>query len=80
MFGLGLPEILVIAIAAAVLLFGGKKIVELARSMGRVSGEFKKGKHEVERELKAEEEEAVAPSVTTGTEIDQSKVVDKTNV
>jgi len=54
MFGLGLPEIIVILLAIGILLFGGKKIVELARSMGRVSGEFKKGKQEIERELKAE--------------------------
>lgn len=72
MFGLGFSEILVIVIAAAVLLFGSKKIVELARSMGRVSGEFKKGKREVERELESEavventpvkENENTAPSV-----------------
>ncbi len=52
MFGLGLPEIIIIALAVGVLFFGGRKITELARSMGRVSGEFKKGKQEIEEELK----------------------------
>ena len=52
MFGLGLPEIIIIALAVGVLFFGGKKITELARSMGRVSGEFKKGKQDIEEELK----------------------------
>ncbi len=54
MFGLGLPEILIIAVAIGILLFGSKKIVEIARSLGRFSGEFKKGKQDIERELKAD--------------------------
>lgn len=57
MFGLGIPEIIVILLAVGVLLFGSKKIVELARSMGRFSGEFKKGKKEIEAELRQGEEE-----------------------
>ncbi len=52
MFGLGLPEIAVIVLVVGVLFFGGKKITELARSMGRASGEFKKGRKEIEEELK----------------------------
>jgi len=55
MFGLELPEVLIILVAFVVLFSGGKKIVELARSLGRFSGEFKKGKREVEKELHDEE-------------------------
>lgn len=60
--GLGIPEIVIIILAIAVLLFGGKKITELARSLGSASGEFKKAKKEVELELKAEEEKAMTQS------------------
>jgi sec-independent protein translocase protein TatA len=64
--GLGIPEIVIIGLAIAVLLFGGKKITELARSLGSASGEFKKAKKDVERELKAEEEKAMrAPAAQT---------------
>lgn len=51
MFGLGVPEVVIIVLVVAVLFFGGNKIVDFARSLGRVTGEFKKGKREVENEL-----------------------------
>jgi len=56
---LGFGEILIIILAIGVFLFGGKKIVEVARAMGRFSGEFKKGKKEIEREMKEAEEEEI---------------------
>lgn len=58
MFGLGIPELVLIALALGVLFFGGPKILELSKSLGRASGEFKKGKQDVERELHAGEQEA----------------------
>jgi sec-independent protein translocase protein TatA len=36
---------------AATILFGGKKIPELARGLGRSIGEFKRGKAEFDREV-----------------------------
>jgi sec-independent protein translocase protein TatA len=51
MFGIGLPEIVIILVVVIILFFGGKKISELARGMGRFTGEFKKGKMEIEKEL-----------------------------
>lgn len=45
-------EWVVIIIAVILLLFGAKKIPEFARSLGRATSEFKRGKMEVEREIK----------------------------
>ena len=48
----GVTEIIIIAIIAAILLFGGKKINDIGRSLGRFTTEFQKGKIEAEKELK----------------------------
>ena len=53
LLGLGGTEILIIIVIAAILFFGGKKIPEFAKALGRAMGEFKKGRLEVERELQA---------------------------
>jgi sec-independent protein translocase protein TatA len=42
---LGLPEIIII-LAIVLLLFGAKRLPEMARSLGRSSREFKKGMKE----------------------------------
>ncbi len=52
-----MPEIIIIVLVVAVLFFGSGKITEFAKSLGRVTGEFKKGKKEVEEELKDVTEE-----------------------
>ncbi len=49
---LGMPEILIIVLVVVVLLFGAKKLPELARSIGRAKGEFDRGKMEIEREIR----------------------------
>ena len=48
----GGSEWIFIIIAVAILIFGAKKIPELARTLGRSKGEFEKGKIESEKELK----------------------------
>ena len=58
MFGLGITEIIIIAVAIGVFFFGGKKLAEWAKNLGRFTGEFKKGKKEVEKELQEGEKEA----------------------
>ena len=44
------PLQLLICLAVLLLLFGGKKIPDLARSLGKAKGEFKKGLAEGEKE------------------------------
>jgi len=46
---IGLPEIVII-LAIVLLLFGAKRLPEMARSLGRSSKEFKKGLQEGEDE------------------------------
>ena len=55
MFGLGFPELVIILVVIVVFFFGGEKISELARGLGRFTGEFKKGKAEMEKEIKKAE-------------------------
>ena len=52
MFGLGVGEVVIIVVIFAIVFFGGKKITGFGKSMGRFTGEFKKGKMEIENELK----------------------------
>lgn len=49
---MGFTELAIIVVLAIIVFFGGKKIAELARSAGRASAEFKKGKLEAEKEVK----------------------------
>jgi sec-independent protein translocase protein TatA len=51
---LGMPEILIIILVIVILLFGAKKLPELARSLGRAKGEFDRGKMEIEKEIREE--------------------------
>jgi len=48
-------EWIILVVVAVILLFGAKKLPELARSIGRARGEFERGKIEVEKELKEAE-------------------------
>jgi sec-independent protein translocase protein TatA len=50
MFGLGYGEMMIVGIVA-VLLFGGR-LPSVARSMGRSLTEFKKGMHDIERDVR----------------------------
>ena len=52
MAGIGMQEIIIILVVIAVLIFGAKKIPELARTFGKAKGEFEKGKIEADKELK----------------------------
>jgi sec-independent protein translocase protein TatA len=67
---IGGPEILIVLLIV-VLLFGSKKIPELARSMGKASSEFKKGVKEGSAEAEqqpAQSAQPAKPAETPGTD------------
>ena len=45
-------NVIIAAVVIGVVIFGAKKIPELARTFGKAKGEFEKGKIESEKELK----------------------------
>jgi sec-independent protein translocase protein TatA len=57
---------LIIAVVAGILFYGSSKIPQLAHSLGRSVGEFKKGRNEIERELKAESVSSTSPPPASG--------------
>ena len=68
--GLGPPELLLIA-GVLILLFGASKLPKLARSMGSATGEFKKGREQVEEELEEiQEDETDTPDPAAESDID----------
>lgn len=56
LFGVGGPEMIIIAIIV-LLLFGGKKIPELMKGLGKGVKSFKDGMNEVEKDLKSDSKE-----------------------
>jgi len=55
---IGVGEIIIILIILVIVFFyGGKKLEELARGLGKFTGEFRKGKMEAAEELRKIEEE-----------------------
>jgi sec-independent protein translocase protein TatA len=53
MFGLGIPELIVIFVIALVV-FGPKKLPDLGKSIGRAMAEFKKAQQEFQESVKSE--------------------------
>jgi len=50
----GIEWIIVLIVIAILLLFGPQKLPELARGIGKALGEFRRGKMEVERQIRDE--------------------------
>ncbi|MFQ5880886.1 MAG: TatA/E family twin arginine-targeting protein translocase [Candidatus Methylomirabilales bacterium] len=71
MFGIGMPELIVIFIVA-LLVFGPKKLPDLGRALGRGLAEFKRASEELKEglttDLRLEEEEKPTPQAAAGTE------------
>ncbi len=53
MFGIGTPELLLI-LAVALIVIGPKKLPDLAKSMGRAMGEFKRATSDLKQSLEQE--------------------------
>ena len=54
--GLGTPEIIIIALVV-LLLFGGKKIPELMKGLGKGIRSFKEGMNNIEKEIENPDQE-----------------------
>jgi sec-independent protein translocase protein TatA len=78
MFGnLGFPEILIIMVII-LLLFGAKRIPEIAGSMGKGIKEFKKNINEATREITSETQpSAGAEPRLTSAELERRRVADE---
>ena len=50
----GIEWVILLILIAVLLLYGPKKLPELARGVGRALGEFRRGKMEIEREISSE--------------------------
>ena len=49
---IGGTELIILVVVIGVLLFGAKKIPQLAKTLGKAKGEYKKGEIESDKELK----------------------------
>lgn len=60
MWGLQGFEWIILLVFVILILFGAKKLPELARSIGKATGEFQRGRREIEKQLKELSEETPA--------------------
>lgn len=80
MFSLGVPELLVILVIV-LLLFGGKRLPEIGRAMGKSIREFKKasdtGKDDIASWINSKEEEAPSSADSDSRDHEKDYIRDK---
>ena len=77
---LGYPEMVIIFLII-LLLFGAKKLPQLARGLGKSMGEFRKAKDEFEHEITRAEDDVTKETATpTATSSKESKPRDNADV
>lgn len=74
MFGIGMPELILIAVVALIVL-GPKKLPDLAKSMGRAMREFKKATSELKDTLQVDSEFSEVKKAFTEFESDVNKTI-----
>jgi Tat protein translocase TatB subunit len=74
MFGIGMPELILIAVVALIVL-GPKKLPDLAKSMGRAVREFKKATSELKESLQVDSEFSEVKKAFTEFESDVNKTI-----
>jgi Tat protein translocase TatB subunit len=79
MFGLGMPEILLI-LAIALIVIGPQKLPELAKTLGRAMGEFKRSAQDFKRSIDMETTlHDVTPSAKDVTDVIRKSRREKTD-
>lgn len=58
MFGIGMPELLVILLIA-LLIFGAGKLPGIGRALGKTIKEFKKGMKDIEEDVKTDKKDKI---------------------
>ncbi|MDI6724058.1 MAG: twin-arginine translocase TatA/TatE family subunit [Methanobacterium sp.] len=71
--GLGMPELLII-LFVVLLLFGSKKLPELAKGMGKAMGEFKRTQRETEFKIKEEPTQVKETDITADKKEEEIKL------
>jgi sec-independent protein translocase protein TatB len=74
MFGIGMPELILIAVVALIVL-GPKRLPDLAQSMGRAMREFKKATSELKETLQVDSEFSEVKKAFTEFESDVNKSI-----
>lgn len=76
MFGLGVPELVIILVIALVI-FGPKKLPEIGQALGKGIREFKKGTQDIQKDLESAVKMEDEPKAETKPKADESAKTEK---